>query len=326
METTKQPPILTSRRTNMSALRWIPLSWLRPLRLGAVRLPRGSLLRSACVAFLKLASRSRAICREVEHIIPLDENISLDACDSMVTDAVYWFGVQGYEGILADIWKRLCAGATNVLEIGGNVGLYSVLGARSMRAGRYTVVEPLPELATVLRRNVERNLGPDSAVAVEIIEGAVIPGTIPRMVVISIPDEGRSAPVGAHLSEGTELDRRTCERKVEVRGIPIRDLISDRDVIKIDAEGIEYNLLSGIRPQLVTNRPVIVVEILPEASNLAGFIASLASECDYTINVVPAYGSQKIITIAPDRFTSKVPGQFNSKDVVLARFPLFTGM
>jgi hypothetical protein len=166
----------------------------------------------------------------------------------------------------------------------------------------------------------------EPSVNVEVVEGAAIPGSTPRTVTISVPDEGRTAPVGAHLSEGTELDRRTCERSVAVRGIPIRDLIADRDVIKIDAEGIEFGLLSSIHPQLLASRPVIVVEILPEAANLAAFIASLASECGYTINIVPAYGSQKIITVDPDRFTSRVPGQFNSKDIVLARFPIRAGM
>src|SRR6478672_3281286 len=105
---------------------------LFPLRWGVIALPRGSFLRSACVPAVKWASARREFLAGLPEVRPLDRpDISFEATDSMVLDDVYWFGVQGYEGVLADIWIRLCADARSVLEIGANIGFYSVIGGKA---------------------------------------------------------------------------------------------------------------------------------------------------------------------------------------------------
>jgi hypothetical protein len=109
--------------------------------------------------------------------------------DSMVVDAVYWFGVKGYEGRVADVWAALCRRACAVLEIGGNVGLFTVIGAHASD-GPYTVVEPVPAIARVLRDNLARN----GVSRVEVLQAAAIPGTERVEVTLSIPNKGRGAP------------------------------------------------------------------------------------------------------------------------------------
>ena len=112
----------------------------------------------------------------------------------MVLDAIYWFGVQGYEGKVADVWQLLCASASCVLEVGGNIGLFSVIGARETR-GRCTVVEPVPEIAMALRQNLQHN----QIQNVQVIEAAANGGETKRDVALNIQDEGRVSPVGSHL-------------------------------------------------------------------------------------------------------------------------------
>ena len=175
-----------------------PLSWYYPLRKGAVALRRGSIPRSACVAILKHAARSRRPSEILTEIRPLDmPQIAFIATGSMVLDIVYWFGVQGYEGKVADVWESLCANSSNVLEVGGNIGLYSVIGGLVTK-GSYTVVEPVPAVATALRQNLQRN----KVLNVTVIEAAAIPGHDPRRVALNIPNEGRDSPVGSHLVDG----------------------------------------------------------------------------------------------------------------------------
>ncbi len=303
----------------MSGLHLIPLSWLVPLRLGAVRFRRGSLERNICIGLLKILSKGRSIGSERGEFSPLDEQIVFEASDSMVIDAIYWFGMQGYEGILTKIWKSLCHDAANVLEIGGNVGVYTAIGAKSMQRGLYTVVEPHPDVVAILRRNIARNFVVSSSVKIEIVEGAATSEATRCPVKINIPDEKRDAPVGAHLVDHTEISQRSSARIMQVAGIPFAELASRRDLIKIDAEGIEHDLLDGARDLLMINRPTIVVEVLPEAEKLGAFIGVLARECGYTINVVPSYGSEIIVTVPPQEFTSRTPMRYNSKDIVLSK-------
>ncbi|HET7883638.1 MAG TPA: FkbM family methyltransferase [Acetobacteraceae bacterium] len=232
-------------------------------------------------------------------------------------DAIYWFGVQGYEGKVADVWVALCRKAHAILEIGGNVGLFTVLGARDSSAP-YTVAEPVAAISAVLRSNLARN----GLAHVEVLEVAVIPDSAPAEVALNVPDEKRDAPVGAHLIEGVEVYNRSSERKIMVSGRPFRDLIAGRDLVKIDAEGIEAKLLDSARDIILRERPTLLIEVLPSATSLAALIRDLARTAGYTIFIVPEWGSDTIASVAAGDFTSELPARFRSKDIVLSMAPL----
>ena len=108
--------------------------WIfHPLRMVVAGWPRGSLPRSAAVAVLKSVARGyrTALADRLPSIRPLDRpDLSFASVDSMVMDAIYWFGVQGYEGKVADVWIDACRRSQSVLEIGGNVGLFTVIGGK----------------------------------------------------------------------------------------------------------------------------------------------------------------------------------------------------
>jgi FkbM family methyltransferase len=247
-------------------------------------------------------------------IRPLDmPHVSFLPSDSMVMESAYWFGVRSYEGVMSDVWMRLCEDAGNVLEVGANVGLFSVIGA-SRRPKKYTAVEPLPEVAAILRANLARN----RLEFVEVLQGAVIASSETRDVVISIPDEGHGAPVGAHLTEHVEVSKRSSFRRIDVKGFPIAALIDGRDLVKIDAEGIEAELLGAASGTILQNRPTLVIEVLPEAQKLGDILSHLAQAAGYTIHIIPSYGSDNIIKVPAAEFTSATPGNYNSKDVVLS--------
>jgi FkbM family methyltransferase len=73
----------------------------------------------------------------------------------------------------------LCRKVKSVLEIGGNVGLFTVIGGQAA-SGQYTGMEPVLAVAAVLRRNLRRN----GLTAVEVLEAAAIPDLAPREVIL----------------------------------------------------------------------------------------------------------------------------------------------
>jgi hypothetical protein len=93
-------------------------------------------------------------------------------------------------------------------------------------------------------------------------------------------------------------------------------------LIKIDAEGIEAELLTAAEPVIAAARPTLVVEVLPEAARLANKIAALSKLHGYGIHVIPAYGSDHIIRVDPQNFMADTPAAHRSKDVVLSVDPL----
>jgi FkbM family methyltransferase len=305
-------------------LRRVPLPLYEPLRRAVATRPRHHPARVAATLLLRHASaahRNHLAARlggAQGEIRPLDApDLSFEPVDSMVMDAVFWFGVRGYEGTVARVWAGLCRHARSVLEIGGNVGLFTVIGARAS-ASDYAVVEPVPANIDVLRANLRRNGLTD----VDVLEGAVITGDTPREVILNVPDEGRGQPVGAHLLDGVEITRRSTCRLLSVAGLPIRDLAAGRDLIKIDAEGIEAALLEAARPLLMQTRPNLVVEQLPEAAHLATVIAALAEAAGYRITILPEYGDDRLVEVEPQHFNAGVPSMYRSKDIVLSIDPI----
>ena len=301
-------------------LRRVPLAAYRPLRQAVHDFPRGHPVRLAATVVLQHAARAfrNHLPGRLTEIRPLDNQaLSFAATDSMVMDAVYWFGIRGYEGTVPRTWAALCERSLDILEVGGNVGLFTVVGAHAAR-GSYTVVEPVPGNAAVLRGNLARN----AMLSVEVLEAAAIPGDQPRDVTLNVPDEGRDTPVGAHLLDGVEVSGRSTQSQITVPGLPMRTLAESRDLIKIDAEGIEAALLGDIRTQLVARRPTLLIEVLPEAVQLGQMLSALAVEAGYAIHVLPEYGSDRTVEVPPASFTSAVPKAHNSKDVVLSVGPL----
>jgi hypothetical protein len=253
-----------------------------PLRFAAARFSRRNPLRKFGIEAIKYWRGDHPVLPEgLDEVRPLDmPSLSFLPSNSMVTEAIYWFGVAGYEGVVAKVWQKLCGDAQSVLEIGANVGLFTVLGARRM-APRYTAVEPHPEIAAILRENIRRNgIG-----NVQVLEGAAIPGSSPE----------------------------------NVDGFPIQDLMQGRDLVKIDAEGSEAELLAAARDIILENKPTLMIKVLPEAENLDKLIGEIAKAAGYNLFILPEYGSDKAVKVSPPEFHSAVPQRFNAKDVLLTK-------
>lgn len=302
----------------------VPLAAYRPLRECVLRLPRWNPVRVVATKLLRRAAQAhRGTLMQrlgaAGELRPLDApGLSFEPADSMVMDAVYWFGIRGYEGIVAQVWTQLCRNARAVLEIGGNVGLFAVIGGKAT-TGRYTVVEPVPAIAATLRANLRRN---GLTGRVTLVEGAAIPGDAEKPVLLNLPNEGRAMPVGAHLLEQVEVSGRQTLTELTVRGIPVRTLAAECDLIKIDAEGVEAVLLADLWPLLQTARPTMLIEVLPEATQLGGMIVKLARDLGYGIYVLPEFGSDRVVTVPADSFTAETPRRHRSKDIVLSMQPI----
>ena len=298
-------------------LRTIPLGCYYPLRYGIATFKRGSFPRNVCVAILKQAQRAYRgkLAGQLREVRPLDfPDLRFSAADSMVIETVYWFGIHGYEGLVAAAWVEQCRRATAILEIGGNIGLFTVIGAKASSA-RYVVAEPVPNVAAILRGNLRLN----DALHVEVLEAAAVPGADSAPVTLSIPNEQHDMPVGAHLTVGTEVANHPGTRQIVVQGIPFRDLVVGCDLIKIDAEGVEVDLLRAARDIIVATKPNLLIEVLPSSPELATFLVELAKEAGYRMIVLPEWGADTPVVTTPEAFTLALMIQHNSKDLLLVR-------
>lgn len=97
---------------------------------------------------------------------------------------LYCYGQEGYEGHEVSWWRHFCRQSHGVLEIGANIGYYTVQGALAAPGIPYTTVVAHPESADVVRRNLELN----AIHHVKVIQAAVVGTTDVTTVELALPD------------------------------------------------------------------------------------------------------------------------------------------
>lgn len=143
-----------------------------------------------------------------------------------------------------------------VLEVGGNIGYFTLQFARLVGPdGMVRVYEPDPEVAAILRRNVERN-GYQNVVLRQAAAGAE---TETRQLHYSADNRGDN--------RFFELEGDTDAVDVEVTSLDddLAEFTRPIDLMKMDIQGFEPIALAGMKNVLMTNPPrTILMEFWPD--------------------------------------------------------------
>lgn len=246
-----------------------------------------------------------------EVLISENPPIRLTAGRSRLVQRLYWFGADQYEAGETDIWKGLCAQANSILELGANIGYYTVLGALAAPDSTYTAVEANPVTADALEMNILAN----HLANVTVVRAAVVGSDEPPVMDLMLPDLEPSVPTGAYLSAGTEgIKNRPALRTISVPTVPMAELIGESDLIKLDIEGYEATVLESVCGHLLEFRPTIVVEVLKDVPRLREIIRKL-HDSHYC---VLAIGGDQLHQLSAAQIESADPlPRFGSRDVVL---------
>jgi FkbM family methyltransferase len=180
--------------------------------------------------------------------------------------AVYVSGL--YEPNTAVVLKRLLAPGSIFLDVGANIGLFTLLGARWVGdTGRVISFEPSERE----RRRLEEHVAINRLSNVTIVDQAVgaHDGTVDLRVAqaeyagLNTVGETFCYP-GVQVVETRRVPQVKLDRVVEQEGL--RAL----SVVKLDIEGAEYSALQGAEHILRVHRPVFIIEIVVAALRLTG--------------------------------------------------------
>lgn len=188
-----------------------------------------------------------------------------------------------YEPHVSAVFARHLRPGAVVLDIGANIGFYSMLAARHVGpAGRVIAIEPSAISCDLIRRSAARN----GFERVEVFECAA--SDLEEIVEFDADDSnGRIShePTGAGWTQvqAVILDRKLAgEARI--------------DLVKIDVEGAEARALRGMREILVRDHPILLTEFSPAGLRLAsgvepaGYLAFLRG-LGYELHVIPEDGS-----------------------------------
>jgi len=160
-----------------------------------------------------------------------------------------------WEPLETEVVRRLCRAGDYVLDIGGNIGWYSVVAAKTIGpSGRIMTFEPDPDNFEILSRNL-----------------AMVPGaqTLPKHAAVSDSEGALKLYIDPeNRGDHRIFDDGTERPYINVRTSTLDAILADEprlpDVVKSDTQGSEARILRGARATFARGwRPVLVMEFWP---------------------------------------------------------------
>ena len=230
-----------------------------------------------------LASLSKVLADDP--VVRLDEfrgNFVIGAESDLFRRIVYR---QAYETGLARLVADRVDHSRDVIDVGANIGFYSVLFAKLIHGDRRVLaVEPVPDALSRLRRNLSRNGVSEKVVVVEGIATDCAGKSF--MNVIPGKEEYSSSGALVHPS-ALRLDH----HQLEVNAFTLDELVGKFELnpglIKIDVEGGEHKVINGAAETLRRFQPTLIMEssdpLLKEQGSSAASLISQCRKFGYTV-------------------------------------------
>lgn len=196
--------------------------------------------------FLKL---NRLFAKNVDLTISLPLNTILNYNPKQAGISYYLYNFGEYEPYATNVFLNLIKPGDTVIDIGANIGYYTVLGATKVGAkGKVLAIEPEPTNLSYLKRNLSQN----NIQNTQIFAGAVSreTGTLPLYL--------SSTSAGEH-SLVVKTDK-AISVPVETLDHLVGAYKLKPTLIKIDVEGAEMDVLAGASKTLSSLRPTIIFE------------------------------------------------------------------
>jgi FkbM family methyltransferase len=159
-----------------------------------------------------------------------------------------------FESFETHLFARCIRGSMTVVDVGANIGYYSLLAARGVgKSGRVFAIEPNATVYQMLLQNIAVN-GYHTIVPINRCVSNVS-GQARFHVNRDLPGESNMLPYSAAEREDT----------ITVDTFTLDDLLPDCevDVLKMDIEGAEGLALTGASRLLRNGRPLIFMEFVP---------------------------------------------------------------
>jgi FkbM family methyltransferase len=180
------------------------------------------------------------------------------------------------------------------LDIGANVGAYSLLMSRVPGIAEVHAFEPSPDTFAHLQENVDLN-----RVNVKVYNlAASDTSSLLRFGIVNTFSGANSVVEGSL--------HKTFEREIEVQAVPlddVLDLAGKRLCIKIDVEGHEPRVLRGMRNLLQRSESVLQIEDY----------ASDAAEMDRRM---ASYGFEPLLRIGADRYFTNSADRPSERELI----------
>lgn len=195
-----------------------------------------------------------------------------------------------YELCLSRLLSRLVNPAQDAIDVGANLGFYSVLLANLIADRTVLAFEPVPEAIVRLRKNLVLNNASDKVAICPMI-ASNSSGRIDMKVVVGQEEYSTVGMMEHQNVVASVYEKRSVECTTLDLQVASRSL--NPGFIKIDAEGSEHMVLEGSMETLRKHRPIILSELS------AHMLSSNGSSAEGVLSLLDSVGYAVVDPIQP---------------------------
>lgn len=195
---------------------------------------------------------------------------------------------QGYENDLVNIVKKYINPTNDVIDVGANIGLYSILFSKLIDNNhRVLCIEPSPAALKFLRKNIEQNNSGNSIIYEGVATKAK--GYYKFNIIPGMEEYSSLGNISHSATRGKKYE------SIDVSGDTIDNLVLIYNLnpgfVKIDTEGAEFMVFTGARKTIEKYRPIILSELsdnlMANFGNSSDDVIKILKECNYEIINIP---------------------------------------
>ena len=215
-------------------------------------------------ALQKRRAGKREVVRNLRNVLVTDPEVVIEEFEGKFSidhrsDLFERIVIDGhYEPDLVRFCKKYLVGTRDVLDIGANIGFYTVMFAKNLHGKRVVAVEPTQNALKRLRTNITLNHVGDRVVVHE----GVVTDKAEKVTMKVIPGKEEYSSIGVMEHPSIVQEEYVSE---EVDSITVDDLVErfniDPGFMKVDVEGGEHLVFSGAKKTLSISRPIILSEL-----------------------------------------------------------------
>jgi FkbM family methyltransferase len=204
--------------------------------------------------------------------------------DDDLVDTLY-YNKEYYEYNDLSLFVHLARVSKNIIDVGANTGLYSILSATASPDATVFAFEPNPTNHKRLQKNIELN----QLKNIKVIQNAV--GDSAKPISFTIPKDERISYTSSVLGDfsksthGGQLEWKEITVPQATLDTFFKDSFNQIDLLKIDVEGYELAVFEGGKTFFQNNSPVVLCEIFLNEEKRTYF-QNFLQRYDYTAYMI----------------------------------------
>lgn len=182
---------------------------------------------------------------------------------SYLTQLLFWNGYKNFE--YSEIFENLSKNITTFLDIGSNIGYYSLIAAKSNPKIKVFAFEPAIGPKHFLQKNISLNNFQKRIKAIDLALSNHV-GEINFYEVKSLKYKNLKHNLAGEGNAGTKTTSRNFIKNTvsatTLKNFILNEKLTHIDLIKIDTEGTEIDILKSGKEAIKSFEPIIICETL----------------------------------------------------------------